>query len=368
MCDIPLDGAKLLFGSGGSQTVIVITPGQQVYKLFPIIVPPRRVTSQWVNRVRGEFLSELHILRTLTRDFVATNQTPHIVRAFNSYYCDQVPKTLFKNCKTYIEILLSKDKPVRPCTYIYWNKSLLRGLYVVEVEYCHSTLGHELESISQQSVRHIKEFLDRVIFQVIYTLEIIKGKYPDFVHSDLFIKNVLCQMIESNGNNVFDRYHIHGTTYDVPANGASVRINDFGLTQLSPEVHRKYTPDRQVVRDPYQDVFNFLYDLYNGGNFGGTSLSSLVRGDNEKVLFLDRYFNQFFDVSTIKTIIRNDKKGFLDADWKLTLDQAFVRAVKLRGTRDILHHFTRVFPFNNKHIIANTYGAITVPSAASNSP
>lgn len=353
ICKIP-KGAILLFGHGGSQSVIAITKDNKVYKYFPLIT--NQVDSDEVTeKKRNEYYKEILILQLLTKHFIETNKTPHLVQVYKTYYCDEVPKSFFKNCLKYSEYLLSKNEAEPICNYIYqyYPNFVNKGMHIANLEYCDNNLGNHIYEISTKSIDEIKIFLDRLFFQVIFTLEIIRKKYPLFMHGDLFIRNILTIKNDNYKDDEYVKYIVNTKEYYLPANGLFIKLNDFGETQLSKEIEEKYTPERRVIDQEtgmYRDWFNILYDVYNGQNLGGFSLLSLFpRGqkiilkNRDKIKFIKKYFNRFMDVAKIDKIIDNNKKVYLDYDWQNTYDASVVKLLKLQKPNDILKYFQSVY-------------------------
>jgi hypothetical protein len=93
---------------------------------------------------------------------------------------------------------------------------------------------------------------------------------------DLFIKNVL-GTFESVNSNKHYRYKINRNTYDVPVGVFFAKINDFGFTNLNEDYH-----DRKLTESNVQDFYNFVFDIYDGGNLGGDSLFRLFSSIKNK--------------------------------------------------------------------------------------
>lgn len=350
ICKIP-NKSKLVFGSGGSKTIIAITPEKQVYKYFPILLYLFDGQNM-VQELKNKFKYELYLLKKLTK--YTKNKTPHIVNLYNIYYCNEIPKTFFKHCDKYIDYLLSKKPPSKECNYLYngYPITLNKGMYIGELEFCSSGLNDEIKKIIKKPIHIIEEFLDRIIFQIVFTLEIIKKKYPYFIHGDLFIRNILCQT--NNQSNKYYRYYLNNTNYDIPVTGVIVKLNDFGQAFLDKETLRKYNQNLQLRYSPYQDIFNILYDLYNGGNLGGSSLMSLTKNET-KIKFIKKYFSNFMNVKIIDKIIKNNKKEHLDGDWSNAFDTNFIKLIDLSNSSQILEYMKNIYKYNEEHEIEKEF-------------
>jgi hypothetical protein len=354
ICKIP-PKSKLLFGHGGSRTIIVITKNNEVYKYFPLISYVDQ-SDKSIERYQNEFKKEILILQLLTKHFIKNNKTPHLVEIYKTYFCDEVPKSFFKNCLKYSEYLISKGETDKVCNYLYRNYPtvLNKGMHIANIEFCDSKLEDQINNISKKSIDEIKSFLDRLFFQVIFTLEIIRDKYPLFIHGDLFIRNILTIKNDSHKDGEYIKYILHNKEFYLPANGLFIKMNDFGLTQITEEIEKKYTPDNKIIEKDdgmYRDWFNIIYDVYDGGNLGSNSLMNLLydkkNKNKDKIKFIKKYFNRFMDIKVIDKIIKNKKKENLNWDWRNTYDKSVVNLLKIQKPDKILKYFESVYKDNN---------------------
>jgi len=399
ICNLP-EKADYFFGSGGSDTIIAITPDKNVYKYFPLVVY-FNTSKRSILNIKKDFKYEIEVLKVLTDKFIKTNKTPHIVELYRSYYCRKAPEKIFSGCKTFMEQLTGESEdnlvPVKvkketskvkqffrklfrlkeEYEIVYNEKPLTKedklknkvcsmfgtgfplyklekGMYIADIEYCNTSLGKELEIISTKPFSEIENFLNILYFQIFYTLETIKEMYPNFIHSDLFIRNIM-GVKKDFKENTYIRYKFNDIIFDVPDIGIIFKLNDFGLTQVDASVYKKVKMDYKIVDNPYKDIFAVTYDVYNGANLGAKSLTALIK-DNKTKNQLDNYFNKFFDVETIKTIIRNGKKSKLNGVWDKTIDPKFIKYIDLKDGKTILKNFETIFPYNNKHKIIANYG------------
>lgn len=384
ICKLP-KGSRLLFGSGGSNTIIAITPKKEVFKYFPLIITPDTSKKQIMEQ-KNFFKREIHILKSLTRDIIDENKSPHIVRINKSHYCKDVPTSFFKNCEKYSKFLMQKTPPSKQCDYIYrhYPNILGAGMYICDLEYCSASLSDAIALMIKKPITQIKTFLDVTLFQITFTLEMIKHSYPYFTHYDLFIRNILlsnehyekgkyirytfgpsrsssepssprsCVASDRvSSGNLSPRCRIK--VFDVPADNVFIKINDFGLTQLDKKTLTEFTPIQTLIHNPRRDYFNILWDLYNGGNLGSQSLSSLTKNEN-KQKFLKKYFSQFMSIKTLDKIVKNNKKQYIDWNWNNALDPQFSSLVKLATPQQMLTYFADIFPMDPKHDISEEYG------------
>jgi hypothetical protein len=220
-------------------------------------------------------------------------------------------------------------------------------MMVAHIEYCESDLNKELHKIIKKNKDKIKSFLDRILFQIFFSLEVIKETYPLFMHNDLFIRNIMIKNIEND--NKFIRYKINNNYYDLPATGSMVKINDFGLTYINKQINKK-----KPFKCLSNDWFNILYDIYNGSNLGSSSLMSLTK-NKEKQLFIKKYFSNFINIKIIDKIIKNHKKSELDWNWKITCDNELEKILLVKNTKEIFDYFYDIFSASLENNITEIY-------------
>jgi hypothetical protein len=178
-----------LFGSGGSKYIIALTCNR-AYKYFPSILLSYYETRANKNKIKNEAKFEIEVNKLLTKKIIKTKLSPHIITYYGDYICNKKP-TFFKDCPTYSKVLLSKKKIGTKCNLITKNypKISIAPTYILEIEKADNSLENEIKQISKKPFDKIKIFLDRIFFQIFYTLEQIKLVYPNYQHNDLFIRN-----------------------------------------------------------------------------------------------------------------------------------------------------------------------------------
>lgn len=351
--------SQFYFGSGGSQTIIRISKNKNVLKYFPIFYNQYTLENKntFVNDQIKDYKKEFLALRKLTQNIVKTKKSPHIVQLYKLYKCKNVPKILFAHCDFYKYLLKSSNKyneqtPIE-CDYLYRGYPTKYDLlcYVLHLEYCDTTLNNlisdyftltfqsktfidYLKKINNEDLRFkewkrkTKQFLNLIIFQISFTLCSIYSVYPNFIHGDLFIRNILIQKLE---NITYYQYSYKNKIFVVPVNFIC-KINDFGLTEFN-------------QKNQYKDLFCFLYDIYNGSNLGSESIFTLLHNHpndlfyDQKIKFINHYFNQFFNVKIINKIKGSNSSHQLDWNWNLTFDSKFVKLLNLKTPEKILKLF-----------------------------
>jgi hypothetical protein len=149
------------------------------------------------------------------------------------------------------------------------------------IEYCETDMDAFLREYLTQikkfkSVKYISRMVYRlhiIIFQIIFTLGIIKSDYPGFLHGDFFLRNILLRDISSFSESDCVAYHYKNKIFYLPANGPSVKINDFGMTVIANKIEPNVFDPRSDPRlafnsynyDPFSektDLYNFFIDMY----------------------------------------------------------------------------------------------------------
>jgi hypothetical protein len=348
-CNLP-PNAKLHFGSGGSKTIIAIVK-DKAYKYFPLLIYSNTSKTEIKKLINFNKL-EIAIIKELTKKIINTKLSPHIIAYYNDYKCTEIPTTLFNKCPLYSNYLLSSKKINHECNFIYRGEILYKPMYVLEMEKANSSLKDEIIKIASQKFENIEVFLNRLYFQIFYTLENIKIIFPDYIHNDLFIRNILAN---NNNDDNYIRYHYKNNIFDLPANGLNFKINDFGLTQLDKTIEQKYNSSNPIINNPYRDYFSILYDIYNGNNYGSNSLYNLIKNKN-KLEKIDKYFNNFMNISIIKKIIKYNKKQELDWYWNITFEPNIIKLFKIKKFDDLINYFSKIFVYDEKHNIIEEYG------------
>lgn len=352
-CNLPKK-SKIMFSSFGSKAIIALTK-DNAYKYFPLLIYPN-TTSSSIKKANNYNKYEIHVIKLLTKNIVKPNLSPHIIEYINNFKCAKSLNNIFKDCPSYSKFLLSKKPFGSKCNLIYNNYPILLKdtMYVLQMEKAHDTLENEIIKISKEKWKKIELFMNRLFFQTFYTLEMIKKVYPNYSHNDLFIRNILT-MNNNNDDNDYYRYNYKKKVFDVPSNGLFIKINDFGMNELTQELSDKYDLNNKNLKNPNRDYFSIIYDVYNGGNIGGKSLYTLIK-NKDKLKMVDKYFNKFFNIKIIKKIIDNNKKNHLDWDWNNTYDEKFCELIGLKNFFDYIDYFMEIFPKDKSHNIIKEFG------------
>lgn len=358
LCKSIPKGSKKVFGSGGSQTVIVITPDKKVYKYF-IVISSKNNEKDFYKKEILDFTREINIQKYLTKNIVNKNLSPHIAKLDTSLLCKSSPIFLFKNCPSYKKIITTHKKKLnfteecRLAIIPNYPKKIEKGFLIANIEYCPLTLGDVIIKLMRKSNKTLEKNLNRILFQLIFTLAIIQKKYPYFIHRDLFIRNILTTENKSGKNDYF-RYHYGKYVFDVPASGYITKLTDFGHSNLN----GKNLKTGSLTKSPYEDVFNIIYDIYHGQNFGAESCVSIARKrkNEKKEKFLHKYFSKFINTKLIVEAEKNKQKQYIDKEWHKFYDPEMSKLFKVKLPKEYLKHFVKIYPKNDNHNIVEEFG------------
>ena len=290
---------KILFGSGGSTAIIVITKDQRAYKIFTTYIymnDEEKVINKRIKNNNKKVNNEISIYEELTKNIIDKGVSDHYVKYIGKNNYDNASK-LFVSCpQSYKEFIkMNNEMKTNMCRMKFRGfpiKQLQDKYSVVELEYCDYSCGDFIADISKMSTADMERYLDIFFFQIIYTIVATQKVYPYFSHNDLFMRNILGLREKNNGN--YYTYTINNKNYYVPQMMFFPKISDFGMTNLNDDFH-----DTNLFKSTFKDIFNILYDVYNGGNLGSNSLSELCKDDPDKIKFLKSYFENYFDISVI---------------------------------------------------------------------
>jgi hypothetical protein len=207
---------------------------------------------------------------------------------------------------------------------------------VIEIEYCDYSCAKFINDISQLAPIEMEKYLDIFFFQIIYTIMAVQKVYPYFVHNDLFMRNILGLREKDNGN--YYVYEFDNLTYNIPQKKFYPKINDFGLTNLD----HNYA-NTKLYKSKYKDIYNIIFDVYNGGNIGSTSLTELCKDNKDKLDFLKLYFANYFNVSVVDTYVANNRDQ-MNWNWNNILEEDFLESIEMVDPKVLLRdYFYKIF-------------------------
>jgi len=328
---------RVLFGSGGSNSIILDVDdkkGEQIIiKVIPDIIHIN--TKVKPNNVQLETI----FYQFFTKKYLLTDRTPHIVGIYNHQNCTQLGK-LLKNIRSEKKGCLSyQDKLIKPtydfgdnviCDLMLRNEmKMLDPVYdVLLLEHCDDDFSRiiswhmqEIKRVNKKNKKLVIEYfifnLQRILFQIIFTLAIIKEDYPGMMHRDFFVRNILVSFEDRHQTGDYVAYHYKQKIFYLPANGMYAKINDFGMTiiadELEPNIYKMHQHSNKYYHiNPFNaknDLFNLLHDIYDGQNLGTMSINYLeaqLKIPRKDYTTIRDFIGNFIDVDTIDQINKNN--------------------------------------------------------------
>ena len=334
-------------GSGGSSNIIIINDNY-VIKLIP---------NYNYNNLKvkpNNDILEGDIYKILTDLYIIKNQSPHIVGFYKKYILEDIKIIFPHKCLTLDQKILLPLKKRDDIIDIlcdmkidYTNDILEKKATILVLENCPTTISEQLQILLEKKQKindkiiNFNIFMKRIIFQVLITLGRIQQDYPNFIHNDLFLRNILASM-ENNFESIdYVEYNHLGKKYYLPANGIYIKINDFGYTlnilkknsTLENDIksNTNYTFE---IKNHYRDVYTFLYDLYDGSGFGESSAKYLIDVNikNKKyhellMTNLRKQIGLFFNYKLIDKI-NTINNGSLDYLWNISDSKLLMNTIK----------------------------------------
>lgn len=322
---------KIILGSGGSTSIIAITPDKRAYKIFTIFQISSKLEIEKNFEIKIKKLriqTEIKIYELITKNIINKNISNHFVKYYGYNDC-QGSITLFNSCPaSYIDFLAIPDnQKTQLCTsyYKYYPENVLIDKYkTIEIEYCDYSCIQFIEDISQTSIFEMEQYLDILFFQICHAIISIRSVYPHFTHNDLFMRNILGHREKDNGN--YYTYIYNKKTYLVPKKKFYPKINDFGYSNLN----QKYK-NLSLIDSDYKDFYNILYDIY-------AYILYLSRENNNKIFFLKNYFSNYFDVEIIDYFIDRSRSN-MEIDWNNILDTEYLQTIGMVKPSNLLENY-----------------------------
>jgi hypothetical protein len=362
---------KIVFGSGGSKAIIVITDTtpKRVFKMIPIFYSKLALATDKDHRIsmqKKNINDEVKIYEKLTKNIIDTGISEHYVKFYNAADCSNT-KVLFDKCPSYVEWLQmppEQKKSLKICDNLMRGHPFVnidKDYKTIELEYCDYNCGDFVEELALMSPDMIETHLDIFLFQILYTLLVTVKIYPKFVHNDLFIRNILGNKEKDTGK--YYEYHYEGKTYYVPQKRFFPKINDFGYTNLDDTNHANKIDVPVLI-----DFYNIVIDIYDGQNFGANSLMSLLHEqspfnvpdlgnmnksklDDVKIRCIRQYFSTFLNVDKFDELKRTSQK-LMDVNWGHIADKEFREYIEFADPKKLMEYFYNIFGKKNNIIMS----------------
>lgn len=211
--------------------------------------PPELYLKKYPKHMIHQTDAEIKILWLFKKQFIDTGITPCILEILHSTVC-KLPKTLD---------YAGKDETVRQfySTIKEFSDLAAAGLArnkcaFMVTEYCDMTLYNYLNNnVIHHSPIHFSIF-KTILFQIIYTIFAIKSKYPQWVHFDLHMGNIMLKFDYSykfcSESPQYLVFHViksgKKTSFAIPYFGIFAKIIDFGFSVV---------PEKDIISDAIID-------------------------------------------------------------------------------------------------------------------
>jgi hypothetical protein len=332
-------------GDGGSSNIIVIND-DNILKIIPTFKRP--LLKIELNNDDFEYI----FYKKFTDEFITTNITPHIVGFYKKYLLDNINILLPPKCYTLDEKLLSYDKKDNITEKLcYIKKGVEKRMVNIKasifvLEKCTTTISDEIDKILKTKIpinnkKYLfTQILRRILFQFIFTMAIIQDKYPNFIHNDMFLRNILAVKEYDYEYTDYVEYNYKSKKYYLPANGIYIKINDFGFSlnitkqnsSIEKEIKSHITDNFELVNNK-RDIYTFLFDLYDGPNLGSQSVKTIINNNLSKKinkLFLEILKKEIGNLLNYKIIdkINSINLGILDWQWNISESKLLMNSIK----------------------------------------
>ena len=210
-----------VYSSGYQSNCDNILIGLKIYNFYDVSdVSDVHQTSSNRYISNSRLTNEIDIIEKLSNDFVKTKKTPHLIMFIQKYEID-ILNTYVKFDKN--KIIKGKKKKQ--------NKINKQIFSIIEWADKGTLKDNWSEGLK------IKDHFTIFLFQLLYTLSIIRETYPSFRHQDLHSENILVS--STNNKDGYFKYTIQTKTYYIPDCGFQIKIWDFDRSTLT---NLKYTP------------------------------------------------------------------------------------------------------------------------------
>jgi hypothetical protein len=230
---------------------------------------------------------ETKIYQQLTTQIIEANVSPHIAGVLAYKTCPDILRALPKHVLTQSELLKSKANPYETMLHqlrFDHTKGMLRGgfsyLVLEQCSFCAGYLADELirPKLFKAHADMVVAIMRRMLFQIVFTLASTQKTFNNFNHNDLFLRNILYELVETTDkkkrSQAFIEYDFDGNKFYLPYFGICAKIIDFGLSTLGDMVPINFQEiqsgqyrvvNRQFAhKNNRNDLFVLLNELYNG--------------------------------------------------------------------------------------------------------
>jgi len=331
----------LVSGSGGSYNIIILND-DYILKIIPKFIDKN------LKKQRNNDELEAEYYKTFTDKIILKNKSPHIVGIYKKYTLQDIKFIFPTKCISLDEkIKLQSEKrdyeierlcDLKKC---YYRSTIEKKASILVLENCQTNISEQIVNILKSKDKsnlhkNLVNIIRRVIFQIIFTLTIIQESYPEFIHNDLFLRNILAVYDNSYDPDDYVQYNYKNKSYYLHANGIYAKINDFGFSlniaknsTVVDEINNNINPNFEL-KNPKRDIYTFLRDLYDGPGHGSRSIIALLelhiknKIQRKKLLGLVRKeIGKFIDYKTIDKL----NKNLLDWTWSIGESKILMKTV-----------------------------------------
>lgn len=210
--------------------------------------------------------AEIKILTVLKR-LKDKNITPCILGLEYSKICGGVNKVA-KDCAERGLMHSEDDAGLQLCEYLNMvNAGLAYDKYAFLVlEMCDMTLTNYLHNVVDAPLG--VAIFKSLLFQIVYTVYVIKRMYPGFHHYDLHMDNVMLKIDPKYkykvSNQKYIVYTIDDVSYTVPYFGVVPKIIDFGFAMIPEEgIISNIVEDKRIMYKRSKNDLLFLFHHIN---------------------------------------------------------------------------------------------------------
>lgn len=321
--------------SGASDNLVVHVEYKKINLIFKILFA---LAKQPGTKYPGLNKLEIAFYIFFTQKYLLTDRTPHFIGVYLNKKCKNTIKVLqnfypkSKNCPTLETRLLSSQDAydmieLKICDIInHINGGLmLSKSNILLLEYAPIGLNDVISDYmyyiakrgeKEKNIDILLLTLLRIIFQICFTLAIVKKDYPNFFHGDLFMRNILC-IFETYNSNEYVAYYYKQKIFYLPASGIYAKINDFGESIIENELepgNYQYLKKRQKFLDielgnQKADIFNMLYDMYEGQNenIGIKYYGKIYKMEEKFYKRIVNFMHMFINTTVIDDISEKNK-------------------------------------------------------------
>jgi hypothetical protein len=352
--------SMIKIGSGGSDNLIILDDKDIAIKIIP-----KKINPLLIKQLNNDYM-EAEFYKKFTEEFIKPNKTPHIVGLYKRYILEDLKFIFPPKCPSFDDVLLNPnidESNIKLCNLkVCYRKNLMeKKASILVLENCSTTISDQFELLInkkmdwEEKIKKVKQFISRICFQFLFTFSVIRDEYPDFIHNDMFLRNILGTNEIMFDPDDYIEYRYKSKSYYLPANGLYIKLNDFGYSlnlldknsTLENEIENSV--DNQFeTNNKFRDIYTFFFDLYNGPGLGGQSLTTIVnnnikdktkKSQLEKIIKkeIGKYFNY-------KSIDKIQSKNPSILDWKWNIGESKILNKTVKNPQD---YFNKINVFKH---------------------